>query len=556
MINIPKFSSPDQLDEFVSEWAKKNTVSIDNRDWYFCVVIDNGKQRTLFTKSGIETLVIEDDLFQWYTKGYITLKNDENSLERGLGPQKVMDFFRLGDTYKMRGDSRDIVSISITPKLNVVTSYLAKISGLEPIPDEDIYKLSNDFAVYDTKTEYDNGATYKTLYFWDFRYQLLLERDAHYSTGLVKNKTQSDFGKKIRQVNNKDRSIKTGLAIQEFIKQNLSDLNPQFDNELWDPGGTNVFYSSPAQYKCINDLDWLLDSHVSSDDNDNDFCILKYDNYTKKWTLLSINKYFEKALDKDEAGEYQYDKFQISYHSGPLPKFLSFLSAGNKAPKLSLSDLNGKVKSKVPLPYFGKNRRKNMTPGESMELENIDWKFEDLSGIDNQTLLTTYAVHSYNMHTHEFNIDVYKNEIQTVAENFQTQYVEKNFIGDDKPVLNFNITPGKKERTVYNNLFTLSDEQKSRAIKGRNQLYKNLIFLNNACSLSVKGDTHRRTGRFFSIDRVDTYFDNEFDEKVLGQYLTVNVKHIFEKETYRNEMLGVKPYRYSQPNFERKKIVK
>lgn len=191
---------------------------------------------------------------------------------------------------------------------------------------------------------------------------------------------------------------------------------------------------------------------------------------------------------------------------------------------------------------------------ESMELEKFTWKFEDLAGIDNQTLLTTYAVHSYNMNNHEFNIDIYDNEIQTVAEKFQKQYIEKNFIAEETPKLNFSITPGKKEQKVLNNLFTLDNDAKGRAVKGRNQLYKNLIFLNNACTIEVKGDTHRRSGRFFSLDRTDNYFDNEFDQKILGQYFVVNVKHIINQETYKTEMMGVKPYRFSKREIEQKEI--
>tara|TARA_B110000495_G_scaffold155235_1_gene138533 strand:- start:8349 stop:10025 length:1677 start_codon:yes stop_codon:yes gene_type:complete len=557
MINIPLFSNKAELNEYVDKWAQRNTVSMDNRDWFFCIAIDNGKQRNLFIKSGIENLVIEDDLFKWYTTGYITLRNDESALERSSGPDKMLELLQLSTTYKVRGDGRDIISINITPKLTSVKSFLAKVSGLDPRPDEDIYKLSNDYAVYDTKTEYlDNGKELRTLYFWDLRYQLLLERNTHYSTGLVKSKKDPKFAKDIRQVNNDDRAILTGDAIKEFLKHSLEDQKPEFDDKLWDAGGSNVFYSSPAQYKGINDLDWLVDSHVSSNSADNDFSIFKYDAYLKKWTLIPISKYFENALKGDTAGEYQFDKFQVSYHSGPISKFLSLLGAKNKAPKLKLSDINSKVKNPLqPIPVLGKVSRKNMLQGEVAELEKEQWNFTDLAGLDNQTLLTTYAVHSYNMSSHEFNIDVYKNEIQSVTEKFQSQYIEKNFLGDGKPATSFNITPGKKTRKVMNNLFTLSNDEKTRAVKGRNQLFKNLIFLNNACSINIKGETYRRTGRFFSIDRPGFYFDNEFDEKILGQYLVVNVKHKFNGESYDNEIIGVKPYRYSEPDFEEEKII-
>lgn len=558
MSGVPKFSSHEEYVAFVDEFAKRNTVSMDNRDWFFCVSLTNGEQTQLFTKSGIETLVIEDELFQWYTSGYIVLRNDENALERASGPDSFLASFGLSETYKIRGDGRDMLTVNITPKLTTVRSFLDKVSGMIPQPDEDIYKLSNDYVIYDTKTETINGVQFKTLYFWDLRYHLLLERNIHYSTALVKCKKDKEFAKIVRQVNNTDREIYTGEAIQEFLIQSLEDIAPEFEDSLWDKGDTKTFYSSPAQYKGINDIDWLMSSHISNAGADNDFGILKYDYYIKKWTLIPISDYFERALEGNEAGEYQHDKFQVSYHLGPLGplgKFMSYLfGAKNKAPKISSSDQNAKVQLKDPK-YKGTNKRKNITPGEALELERDDWRFTDLAGIDNQTLLTTYAVHSYDMTEHEFNIDVYNSEIQTVAEKFQEKYIENNFLGETTPFLSFLMTKGKKNRKVMNNLFSLNNEEKVRAVKGRNQLYKNLIFLNNACTIDVKGDTHRRSGRFFSIDRVDTYYDNEYDEKMLGQYFNINVKHIFDKDTYRNEIIGVKPYRFNEPEFELEKII-
>lgn len=560
MINIPFFNNKKELNEFVDDWAKRNTISIDNRDWFFCVAIDNGKNRTLLTKSTIEALVIEDDLFEWYTKGYITITNDESSLERTVGPEKLLELVGMDPGYKIRGDGRDIISINITPKLSTLNSFIAKLAGLDKRPDEDIFKLSNDYVIYDSKTEYVEGEKQlKTFYFWDLRYQLLLERNVHYSTGLVKSKSEKSFEKEIRRVNNEDRSIDSGEAIKEFIKHSLEDQDPEFEDDLWDKGGTKIFYSSPAQYKGINDLDWLMDSHISDSSADNDVCILKYDTYIKKWTLMPISKYFEEALDGKDAGDYQFDRFLISDHDGPqnfIMKALSLIPPDPRAPKMTIGDINSKIKDpKMPLPKVGQIRRKNMTNAETAELEKSNWKFEDLAGVDNQTLLTTYAVHSYNMGTHEFNIDVYDNEIQKVYEKFSEKYIEKNFMGKKKPVPSFAITPGKKSRKVMNNLFTLSDEDKARAIKGRNQLYKNLIFLNNTCSVTCKGETHRRSGRFFSIDRNTAYFNNDFDNKILGQYFIVNVQHRLIGERYETEMLGVKPYRFEDVDYEREKII-
>ena len=554
MIKLPTFPGMASLKKWVTNWAKKNTVKIDNRDWYFAFLLDNGKEKFLFTKSSIKEFVLEDDLFEWYSKGYITFQNDDRVLERTVFPELLLKLFATDPPYKMRGDGRDLLSINFSPKVNNLMGWLATMLGLNLEPDKETYNLDNTYAVYDTKTTYtDQGEELKTLYFWDVRYQLLLERNVHYSTGLVKAKTDEKLKKKLRQSTDDERSIKSGIAVKEFIKVALEDtpVSLKFDDD-WDDGIREIFYSSPAQYKAINDLDWLMSSHVSADDSKNGMSILKYDTFIKKWTLIPIYKYFEKAMkDKKEAGDYQHDKLTVAYNVGGIPAYLSLIPMKKKAPDYTMMTYLKAFKDRLT----GKIK-KNMGYSELSELELNEWTFEDLAGLDNQRLITTYAVHSYNTSEKEFNVDVFKNEIQTVTEGFQKDYLEKNFMAKKKPVLSHSLTNGKKDRTVMNNIFTLTNDDKGRLIKGRNQLYKNLIFLNNACSVTMKGNTHRRTGRFFSIDRKDKYFENDYDNKVLGQYFIVNAVHRFKDETYTNDLLGVKPYRFAKLALEQKNVIK
>lgn len=553
MIKLPKFPGMASLNKWVKDWAKKNTVKIDNRDWYFAFLLDNGKEKFLFTKSGITDFVLEDDVFSWYSKGYITFKNNDRVLERTVFPKLMLKLMRTDPPYKMRGDGRDLLSINFSPKVTAINSFIAKTMGLDIQPDPEVYNLDNTYAIYDCKTEYDEGGDeLKTLYFWDIRYQQLLERNVHYSTGLTKCKTDPKLKKEIRQSTNKQRSIKSGIAIKEFLKVALKDTpgSLKFDDK-WDEGEAEIFYSSPAQYKGVNDLDWLMDCHVSAKASKNDMSILKYDTYIKKWTLMPVFEYFGKALKGKEAGDFQHDKFTVAYNTGNIPKFLSLIPNKKKSPTYTLGSYGKALKDAVKGKII-----KQIELTETSELELVEWRFEDLVGLDNQNLITTYAVHSYNMEEKEFNVDVYKNEIQTVTENFQKDYLEKNFMAKAKPLIAHNITKGKRDRSVMNNLFTLSNDEKLRLIKGRNQLYKNLIFLNNACNITIKGNTHRRTGRFFSIDRRDKYFENDYDNKVLGQYFIVNVKHRFSGETYTNEILGVKPYRFAKLSLEQKNVIK
>jgi len=68
--------------------------------------------------------------------------------------------------------------------------------------------------------------------------------------------------------------------------------------------------------------------------------------------------------------------------------------------------------------------------------------------------------------------------------------------------------------------------------------------LNNALTFRVKGATYREAGRFISIDRNNSLPDAVFDNKMLGIYLIVNVKHIFNGGDYFNDILCVKTYNF------------
>ena len=59
----------------------------------------------------------------------------------------------------------------------------------------------------------------------------------------------------------------------------------------------------------------------------------------------------------------------------------------------------------------------------------------------------------------------------------------------------------------------------------------------------------------FSLNRNNFFFNNDYDNKILGQYFVVNVKHRLTGERYETEMLGVKPYRFEDVDIERKKII-
>ena len=76
----------------------------------------------------------------------------------------------------------------------------------------------------------------------------------------------------------------------------------------------------------------------------------------------------------------------------------------------------------------------------------------------------------------------------------------------------------------------------------------NNIILNQACELTTYGLTCRTPGKFISIDRKNNLSkaDNDFEDKLIGQWLLTNVTHKFTGLTYYANVVGVKMHSFKE----------
>ena len=68
----------------------------------------------------------------------------------------------------------------------------------------------------------------------------------------------------------------------------------------------------------------------------------------------------------------------------------------------------------------------------------------------------------------------------------------------------------------------------------------NSLGLNTTIQFSVRGLTHRKSGHFISISKSTDYYDSEYESKLQGQWLLTKVEHRFTKDSYTNNIFGVK----------------
>ena len=171
--------------------------------------------------------------------------------------------------------------------------------------------------------------------------------------------------------------------------------------------------------------------------------------------------------------------------------------------------------------------------------------FSDMSGIFTQRELVSRLVHSYNYTDKTFQIDSEMNDIEVTYNTFQSNYVApmKGGSGGADNVPNFTVGDMRYDRLNTETAFSVVEREKDqRLASGRNKSFYAGIFANAVVTFRVPGSTHRQAGRFLGIDRDNALQNNIFDNKILGIYFILEVKHLFEDGEYFNEIKCVKTY--------------
>jgi hypothetical protein len=510
-------------------------VKIGDNEYNFDIILYNAnKEFTRIKNSAIKELLINDNLLDFGHKGTITFQNNLDNIEKIAsesegGSLEAFTATKAGNSkilpYYFRGDARDFLIINITPNLES-NDNLADSNNFN-YKDEinEWYKLKFVFAIYETEDILTEkiDQKYKKLYFWDSYYQLLTEKNSDFTTAEYVNQ------KDVTNLNDVDRGIKTGLAVRKFLEKFFPKeegfLLKLDDIKDWDEGTTTTFYSSPACTKGKDDLDYLTNLHVSNATNKFDFAILRKERYTEKISFRSMSYYFSNAYKPDKGGKLHLERFILPNATDP--------SGGGTA--------------------FGHIKR--APTGDENNAFFADYsmiqqyQFHSIAGMDQQNEFVTNLVHSYDFNEKMFNIDTFENTFEKMSDTFNELYV-KPMKGESgkNPASTITKNEYRVNNRNFQNTYSVDFESKEKRIGyGRNAVLRKALFLNNAITFTVRGLTLRRSGRFISIDRNDSYQDNKFDDKLLGTYFITNVNHKFNNGQYINEVTAIKPYLFKDP---------
>lgn len=492
--------------------ADFNTV-FNASKYKFSIGLVNNDSRYQELKPGVvKQLVISDNFLNFYGLGYAVIDNSFDGIERNTPENQNSN--NRGFVFK--GDSRDFLVIDIMPNL-----YDEPFSGVSKKQQADkIFRLQANYSIYNAEDLQGElpGQKFKKLYFWDAYYELLLEKNAYFSTS---NSSLIASGTNILNADNSERSIFTGDAIKQFLTEffNPDDGYPITIGNIFERGDSKIFFSSPANHKGIDTLEYLLNRHVSSQDNNYDPAFLRIEKGTQVFNFESLKSIFSKALTVEnnnlKIGEYYLETFNIG----------------------EFSDVQNTVSVS----------KGTFTPPNALFFQKIgtinNFSSDFMAGQYSQENITNNIIHGYEFDNKAFCIDEDRNTITNTMSVYSSNYVSPfNSQGASSAFSNF--LPGKYRDEVKNNTnqFTVMLDSNQRLSLGRNKTIRNLLFHNNSILFRVPGSTHREAGKFIGIDRNGNFETTDFDSKILGIYFVLEVKHIFNGDTYENELRCIKTY--------------
>jgi len=480
----------------------------------------------------IEELVIDEELHNWYISGSITLLNDYEIFERGALSQTYNNnnnsthFDQIEAPFLFRSDARNKIAIRIKP-----------IPSDNTILSDKQWQMSYDCVVFDIEDVDTKNPQkkLKKLNFIDERYQMFLERNIEWSSAVYNN------GKGIpNSASNSDGS--KAMASSEAIKSIISTASSNNSNPLgtkikigssngpsglasptnaidnfsnnWDTGSSDSFvqYTSPATTNVIDDIEYVMGCIKASDGSPLFLRLDRYDNTAgKQFSLIPLSYYFNNA----QKNQIERLTIQDAVDVLTAPPYLN----------------------RAPINYDSSDPSVVVNFESTIASRISNYEFVPMAVVDDFSL-NNNILHNFDFSKGQFNIEFTANKITDVYNNIQ-KYTDNLFGYKNSKQLLMHINQTKQKGLSFSNKYIPKNFRPS-GLAGVEMMSKFLL-LNQAISFTCAGLTFRSPGNFIFIDRdTSTAEKNPFDDKALGQWMITKINHVFSKNYYINNVIGVK----------------
>lgn len=476
----------------------------------------------------IREISIEEDIFDWFITGTITFADRFNVFQKGAMKLKEND--DKSPQYKFRGDGKDILTIDIWP--NWQSDDEKNAPQVLDTTKWDMWLFHGDFAVYDVEDVSSNDNDYKMykLYFWSEAYQQMLDKNIEWSTANSSYVADRVGKTPLYLLNNEQRSIRTGEAVVDLLtkagfESHLAGDPKAPDNfDLGDKDAT-IFYTSPSQNTIADDLAYLTRLHVG--EANQDICWLAMDRSTEetgeqwKFSMTPLSDIFKKAGNSAwQPGENQIEHFFV-YENGPQTGALTI------------------PMFKAPYMAVGKDRDLKITHVNTI----YSYKFVDMAGLDNSKAFVAKPTHHFAGGAKQFTVDFWDNKPSVAKQYIIDNYISQLYSKSKDPMITFN--KPKLEALHIEPVYSTHHTLAGRKADGRNKLIHAGILLNACISFGAFGLLSRQPGKFIAIDRMHGDTDNDFDNRLLGQWFVTTVQHVFTMGKYANHITAVKIHNFN-----------
>jgi len=480
--NISKNPNPENRDITIEVGGAKYTLELFfvNADGYFKVQPNVFKQ-----------LEFRDNIYNPFLSISLVLRNNKNELESNVIPQP--DKLNTKLQFEFKGNSDEFVLINFKPLVEEIKTINKK--------DKFHYKVELPCFIKDEEEFEESGNKYKVFELMDVKYRELMYPTKQWSTNQLLLKTSQNIP--LSQLSDKDRSVYTGDALKDLIETFISNKVINYDR--WDRGSSKLFYSSPIDATPMQIMEYLVDNHTST--KNNDACLIREDKYGKL-NFLSIKDIFDGVSSGGFIGPEVVGSYELPVENE---------DTGSKIAKPAYKDISP-FNSNFPIRKYNYLNFSSTSSLERIRSTNIiNYSFGDKK---------------FSFYKNEGDIE---NSIKYFNDNFL------NNIPSKKASITFE--PGERvlDRSLFTTLYSTSQDENSARYDGRNEVIKNLLYLSNNIEIEANGNINLRAGKFVNVVR-NTGVDSKFERKIQGYYFILDTHHIINNKEYICNVVATKPY--------------
>lgn len=490
-------------------------VTYNNTQYEFELVLVNEYFNIYIPHNIVESIVIIDDLYNIFASATIVLNNSRNNIDIFSTYKKGVKQIRENKSYNFLGSGNDFFLLHLKPKTqdtqNVDQSKLKS----------DIFSIDLQLTIQDEdEVLVGNGQKRRIYQCIDVREYILQTDKKGYSSINEPNFAQNRF--RVKQLDDSQRVVPSGNLIKYILSESLKDTNPQFDPQ-WDQGESKLFYSSQQNFSAYDDIEYLLDYHVSAVIKDNS--LLKFQR-NGSFSFKSFSDYFSNNRVGNLAGPYMQDFFAYEDNVSK--------NANTTAP---IDKKENQLTTPIKFSFDNITNLANLP-------QLPEFNFLNRTGIDGYTYLVSYGVSTYNLASKNFFIQQKVNHVDNQKYFIDENYTKK--FGGANPTTAYYIDTVKKSNVAFKTDFCLPVDTNSFQKLGLNVALKKYIDSSPCISFDTEGFTHRESGRFMSLINSQLETESVFASLFSGEWLVTKVVHNFTGGKYVNNITGVKTYFYDR----------